>query len=507
MEESKREEVKKEERKEETKKNHVKKWLENKYNLGFVAILVFSAVLLLYYFSITSQQPLWWDEAEYMSIAKAWSSDLKYDIDPARPPLFSFFASLLMRLGMTETMIKFFIVLLPAFLAIFFTYFLVKEMYDKKVALLATFITSVSWIHIFYAMRMMTDSIGLLFGILAFYFFWKGYVNNKGKKYIWFTGIFIALSFLIRLTGILYGVILVLFLFLTERFKPLKNKNLWLLILFFILFISPYFLWSQSNFGTPLAFRKGYTGPGNNPPGWYMIRHVYDYPERIFFIFFLIGLLTLIPMFLTLDKLLLKKDKTYYNNFFVFLLVIFILFFFIYFLRLAENRWLIAMSLSIFIISAKGILLAYKFISKNAGKIIAVTVLVIILFLGAYYQLKHADMIIQIKKDSYLPVKEAGLWIKQNSEKDDVVMAISQPQITYYSERETARFDSWTEQQFEEFLKEKNPKYLVASIFEKQHPDWSYNPPEKYQSFMKPVRIWFADQEQKQPILIIWQLR
>lgn len=494
------------EQKIEERKEKVKSWLKDKYNLALLGILIFSFILLLYYFSLTSQQPLWWDEAEYMSIAKYWAFNIPYKIDAARPPLFPFLASLVFRMGLGELTVKFLIVVLPAFLVVLFTYFLIKEMYDEKIALITAFITSVSWIHLFYSQRIMTDSIGLLFGILAFFCFWKGYIKEKGKKYIWLTGVFIALSFLIRLTGILYGAILVVFLFITERFKPLKNKNLWFILILFILTIIPYLLWSQSYFGTPFAFQKGYAGgAGDRPIGWHLIRFVYDYPEFIFFIFFLLGLLTLIPMFLSLDIMLFDKNKEYYNDLFMLLSIIFVLFFFIYFLRDAENRWLIAMSISIFTFSAKGILLVYNQVKKNIGKSIAILVLILILIIGTYYQLKHTDMIIKVKKDSYLPVKEAGLWIKQNSNKGDIILSISEPQTVYYSERETLRFQFMTEQEFEKLVEEKKPKYMIVSIFENGHPEWSYNPPEKYQKLMRPVNAWYTDETKTQAVLIIYE--
>ena len=500
MEEHKKERIKTGEGAEEK----VKSWLNDKDNLAFLGILILAFVVLIYYFSLTKNQPLWWDEAEYMSTAKTWAFNIPYDIDPARPPLFPFLASILFSLGLQELSIKFLIVLLPAFLAVFFTYLLIKEMFDKKTALLAALITAVSWIHIFYANRMMTDSIGLLFGLLVFYCFWKGYINNKGKVYIWLSGLFVALSFLIRLTGILYGAIIAFFLLITQHFKPLKNKNIWMILVFFLLAISPYLIWSYSHFGTPFAFRSGYTGTGNNPIGWYMINHVYDYPEMGFFILFLVGLITLIPMLLSLDKII-RGEKTYANDFFMVFLVIFILFFFIYFLRLAENRWLIAMSIGIFTITAKGIIFVYDKAKQNAGKTLAVVLLLAILVSGTYFQLKHTDMIIKAKKDSYLPVKEAGLWIKENSNKDNVVFSISYPQTVYYSERETYRYDYMNETAFDSLVQEKKPRYLIVSIFEKGHPDFLLSTTAKYQAMLKPVNAWFADEKKTQAALIIYE--
>ena len=42
---------------------------------------------------------------------------------------------------------------------------------------------------------------------------------------------------------------------------------------------------------------------------------------------------------------------------------------------------------------------------------------------------------------------EAGLWIKANSNKTDIVVTNSHPQIKYYSERETFAVNSMTEEE------------------------------------------------------------
>ena len=491
--------------KKEGKEEKLSAWLKDKYNLLFIAIIIFSFILLLYYFNLTKNQTLWWDEAEYMSMAKNWAFGTFEYNNPQRPILFPFLAFLIYSIGFNEAVIKFLLVLLPTFLAVFFTYFLIKEMYDKRTALIASFITGVSWIHLFYAMRFMTDALGLFFGILAFFCFWKGYINNKGRKFIWLFGFFVALSFLSRLTGILYGVVILLFLFVTERFKFLKNKHLWIAVFIFLLTISPYLIWSYSQFGNPFAFRAGYGGAGSTQLGWWMFSLLYDYPELVFFIFFLLGLLTIIPMFLSLDIMLIKKDKKYYNDLFMFLSILFTLAFFIYFVRLVENRWLILMSIGIFTFSAKGILLAYDFVRKKAGKILPILLIILIIASGTYFQLKHADFIIKEKIPSYQPIKEAALWMKENSQPNDVVLSVSYTQTIFYSERKVYTYSEMSEEEFDKLVKEVNPKHIMVSVLEPHHPAWSYNLPEKYQKIMSPAQVWFADAEKQQPILIIYK--
>lgn len=501
-------------------KERVIVWLKNPYHLALIAILIFSFVVNIYYFSQTTQQPLWWDEAEYMQIAKYMAFGNPTQINPARPVFFPFLASLLFRIGLGEISIKFILVTFPAWLVVLFTYILVKEIYNKKIALIASLIMSVSWINLFYSMRFMTDPLSFLFGILALICFWKGYVHKKNKKLIYFVGFFIALSFLIRLTGIaLYPGIILLFLLITDRFKFLKSKELWITILIAFLVITPFLLWSYSYHGTPFAFSSGYGGRGMADSsaggasfGWPLMRFVYDYSEFVFFIFFLVGLLTLFNMFLSFD-LILKGEKKYKNDLFMFLLIIFVLFFFMYFTITAESRYLMPMSLAIFAFSAKGILLIYNLVKKHTKKFFAIFVLLIIIFSGIYFQLNHTSKLIDMKKNSYGEIKQAALWIKENSIPSDKIITTSIYQTIYYAERETRPFNPkknpldrtirGDRTDLENYIETEKPKFIIVSIFE-EVPNWGMEYIQENQHRLEAVQVYAQEQ---QPILIIYEIK
>lgn len=505
-------EIKLADRELEKRKQKAKTWFKNPYHILLIILLIFALCLYLYYFNITKTQTLWHDEAEYMSMAKFWIFDIPYEINPARPVLFPFLISFFLVIGLGELSIRFFLELIPLLISIVIMYLLVLEMYNnKKLALIASLILSVSWIHIFYAMRIMTDSTGFLFGLLAFFCFWKGYTNKKGKVYIWLIGPFVGLAFLSRLTGILFGVSILVFLLLTDKFAFLKNKHIWISLVLTFLPIIPYLMWSQSTFGNPFAFRAGYTGAADSPLGWWMLQLLIDYPEKVFFVFFLIGLITLLPMILSLDTLILKKNRKYSADFFLALTILFTLGFFIYFLRAGENRWLIMMSIGIFIFAGKGILLISDYLSKNINKVLAIAFVALVIIFGAYYQLNHADDIIKSKVHTYDQVKEAALWMKEHSELTDLIVSASFPQTTYYAEREVMTFYNFTAREyftpetFDKIIESRKPKYLAVSIFEPSNPQWTYVYPEKNQSKYIPVQALFGDNKE-QPILIIYEI-
>ena len=112
---------------------------------------------------------------------------------------------------------------------------------------------------------------------------------------------------------------------------------------------------------------------------------------------------------------------------------------------------------------------------------------------------------INAKKDSYGPVKLAGLWIKENSVKGDIILSKSATQIPYYSERETYGIES-NEERFKEQIKDLKPKYLMVSVFE-QHSQELLNSLDNIQSHLEVVNAYFMDSEGKQPVLIVYKFK
>jgi len=44
-------------------KEKIKIWLKDPYNLVILGVIIFAFAIRLYYFSLTKNQPRWWDEA------------------------------------------------------------------------------------------------------------------------------------------------------------------------------------------------------------------------------------------------------------------------------------------------------------------------------------------------------------------------------------------------------------------------------------------------------------
>ena len=154
------------------------------------------------------------------------------------------------------------------------------------------------------------------------------------------------------------------------------------------------------------------------------------------------------------------------------------------------------------LVSAYGMLSLYEIIKKYEITL-AFIFIIAILALGSYQVFKHSDGIIKARVSSYAEISDAGLWIKQNSNPGDIVISSSVPQNTYYSERATYGFPS-NESEFLPMLKEKKPRYMVVSAFEKSA-DWTYAWPSSNPDKLTPVNGYFADAEKKQVTLVIYE--
>ena len=110
------------------RKEKVLNWFKNPHNALLSLILLFALGIRLYYFNLTKNQPLWWDELVFGSLAKnmishTWDSTSFIQFESTiRPPFLSFLWSLFIRAGANEAVVRFFLELIPSVLAVFAVY-------------------------------------------------------------------------------------------------------------------------------------------------------------------------------------------------------------------------------------------------------------------------------------------------------------------------------------------------------------------------------------------------
>ena len=475
-------------------------FFKKNFYLLLLAVFILAFIVRLKYFMIN--QALWFDEAEYLSIAKHWAFGIPYDIHPVRPILFSLFAAFFYKLGLGETFFRI-VMLLFSFFGIVTLYYLGKELYNKYVGLIAAFAMSFFFIHLFFTGRLL---LGLptttLWTIIAIVF-WKGYVQNKSKYYILLLGPLISLGVLIRFPVGLIAISILVYLIITEGFKFLKNKYIWVSAFIAVIPMIPYFIWYYLKYNKIAIISAGSSYTSSDFFGWgyaKLFPSLYLYSKwYILLILFLIGLFVLL-FNLVLGFDLVRKDKKLKSHLFVFLLMLFPFIYFSTSQGHIEPRYLFYVFPSVFLILGLGATSIYEFLCKYSKDLALIIVLFALLF-GVYTHYQFSDPMIKEKADSYVQLRDAGLWIKENSGPEDKIIAAGYPQLTYYSEREVLFWPK--EEKMDDYIAETGADYIVLTLLE-QSPDWSYSWPEKNQDKVIPVQAYLM--ENQQPILIIYQL-
>lgn len=457
------------------KKEKIINWF--KQNWIFVGIILFALVIRIYYFIFTQGQVLWWDEAEYLSIANRWAFGIEHPFGPVRPILLSLITAIFFKIINSEFLPRLFLLSL-SMASIVGMYYLGKELYDKNVGLVASFLMSIFYLNLFFTYRLLVDLPSLTFFIFSGLFFYKYFKTNSNKMLYW-AAVVVAIGTLFKLSTAFILFACLIYLLITERLNFLKRKEMWIASLIFISILLPYLVWGYFEFGGfVLTQASAVVAPDSYFVGFNIMKNYlvlfpiyFSWPILIAFI---LGLMLMYKVFLYFD-ILIKGDKKLRRD--LYLLLIFLIPFILISILINHNedRYIITVFPTILIIASSFIILTYDFIRKNS-KIFAIIVLIFALSFTMVFQLQSADPLIKFKKDSYLQVKEAGLWLKQNSDSSDIVATKSQPQIKYYSERQTIGLPK-TEQEFESLLSP-NVKFYMVSIFE-NHPEWAYTYPNR----------------------------
>lgn len=488
----------------------IKNYFKTSHAIAFFLIISFAIIVRLYFFILVKNQPLWWDEAEYLNMAKHWAfgvEHLRYDV--VRPVLFSLVTALLFKISFTEFLPRIFMLFLSV-ASVIGVYYLGKEVYDKKVGLIACFMMSVFYLNLFLSYRLQMDIPSLTFFTFSGLFFYKYFKNNENHKALYLASALIAIGTMFKQNTAFLLLAIGIYLLITEKLSFLKKKEIWIGGLIFLVVLSPYIIWGNMKFGGfVLTKGQGAVSPpdllsiGFNNLYTYLISFPF-YISWIFLLIFILGILSMYKSFLGFDILIKKGDKNLKRDLFLILILITPVILISFLINHSEERYVINAFPTIFIISGFIMLKSYnKFKEKN--KILILIILIGLLGFFTYFQIYsigHANNIIKGKMYSYQEIKQAGLWLKQNSEPTDVVITQSIHQIEYYSDRKTEEFRSLEE--FEALRKENsNLKYYMISLIQRSA-DWSYSYPQENNLTL--VNAYFADLEQQQPIILIYKL-
>lgn len=488
-------------------KERIKAWLSNKYNLTLLGIMVFALVVRLYYFFVSSSQVLWWDECEYMLKAKniaLGTPGTGWGIE--RPILAPYIIAIFLKIGFGELGIKFLMIFVSlGILAL--TYYFGRKLFDEKIALLGTFIFSITYLNLFYTARILLNIPELLIGLLMTYFFYISYEEGN-KNYLWLVLIFSAFGFLLRFTAAIYGFVMILFILGLRDFKPFKDKKFILaLVIFAVIGIIAFF-----------ALGFNFSNLQNALYGALLIQHAGEstftiftsylqtIPVTIGYMFLICMLLGIVSYFyrfvLLMDRNFKKPmDSLTKSRLFVLIWIVISLGVYGLVINHFEDRYLMMIFPMLCLLAAQGIMSVYG-VAEKYGKNIALVIVVVIVMIGSYQVLGHADSIIKLKTSGYDDLREAGNWLKQNTNPEAVVISTAYPQLTYYGERSTYTIPE-NESEFTSYIKQHNASFMVLTIYEKS-PSWAYVWPEKNKDKVVPVKAYFLDAQQTQPGTIIY---
>ena len=475
-------------------------WIKENYLL--IGVLIFAFIIRLYFFIKIGDQAFFWDSAEYGNIARAWAFNIPYIFHPVRPVLLSFIWSLCLRIIPGSEFLPRMLILVLSMLSVYAMYLLGKEMFNEKVGLLTAFFMSINYLNLFYSFRILTDIPALAFFTLAMYFFYKYFKTNKAKCFYWAAAM-TAIGTLFKISIVAILVIVLVYLLITERLRFFKKKEIWIGGIIFLLILSPYLIWGYMEFGGfVIKQAMDFHSPGeheleisylqlyfNNTKGY--LKQLPSYFGGIILLGFIGGLVLMRRLLYGLDILFSKKEpesitkKELKRDLFLFLSFIIPFIIVVRSLVYVDMRILIIAYPAILVIASYGIIKVYDYIiGDGAGevdikKVLSIMFIVFILFMSSY-GLKQTNLAIMSKVNSYGEVKQAGLWLKQNTLSTEAIITTSVTQIRYYSERETFDFVE-TKEEFEQLLKD-NPqiKYYILSVFE-QHRDepWMYSYPQE----------------------------
>jgi hypothetical protein len=482
------------------RKNSIKKkfssWIKDNYNKIFIALLVLAFIIRILIFIKTMHQPLWWDEADYLSASKKWAFGLNNVGDIwyyRRGFLWPLIGAAFFGAGLGEIGMKFLVVLLSTG-TVALSYFLVEKMFDKKSALLVAIGVTFSWISLFFTGRVLTDIPATFFVLLALLFFWKGYVLKEGNKFLYLFGIFYALSLLVRFQFAMFAIPFLVFIIIKEKSKFIKNKSLWITLGIIFVILIPFFVLYWTHYGNIitdiLSHYFGVSGVSNTTPLPRTISTLFAYFQNLpymlttpILVLFIIGIFIFFQdMFLGIDKIL--KNEEIQKKFFIFLWIVVSFLVLGYITDYVEQRYILATLPFLFLIAispltktAELISKHYPKITKKTGYFLSVTLLLALLIISignSPSNYSWGNSLIDNKLTSYSDIQNAGLWIKANSNPGDLVLTASRPQIVYYAERSVqGDLNLDNASILEQTIKKLNASFFAISLEEQaSYPSW-----------------------------------
>ncbi|MBS3112362.1 glycosyltransferase family 39 protein [Candidatus Woesearchaeota archaeon] len=490
---------------------------ENKYLIILILILFGSFLLRLDLFSINVNQSYWWDESTYLNTAKYWAfGEPDWNAEALRPPLFIALLALLFKIGLSETSIRFLLLLIPSLLLVFIVYLLGKELFNKEAGLIAAVVTGVAWNLLFNTSRVHTDIPYTLAIISTVYFFYKGYVKEENiKRNLIITGALFSIAYSIRETALTFVPAFLIYILLKEKRNILKQKKLLYIIIPAILFAIPYFTYGMINFNHPAPWlesrlRAVTEESADDPITSACFMMLQTNLEWVWFVFMILGLILTLRFIIIIDKVIKNiKDEEYKGE--IFLAIFFlstILFFTFANKTCAEPRWIMPIVILGALLIGYALNWIYNYF-KPMNKYLALIFILIVLVIGAYTNIQHNNQVIQAKLPSFNQFVDTGKIIKETTNKDAIIATVTtQAEVQYSSNRKTLGWPGNNEKEVLEYFKEIKPEYIIVSFYVNPSPQeqWKLIYPYQHPNIFPIVKIYPPLVENKIPFVGLFKI-
>lgn len=502
----------------ETRDAKMKNWFienfwQNKTNLILLSIILATMIIRIFFFmqSTAAGQTLWWDEAEYMSQGLHYATGIPYLENPGRPPAFQYMIALCISFGLNENWIIFLLSLLPSVLVVVLVFILGSSMFNKRVGLIAATLLVVSWDFIFWSNRAQPDFLSLCCQVLAIFYFWEMLKKKSAdpsasvtSDAIW-AGVWSAAGFYFKVSALLIPAAFLIFILLKDKLKIFTKKEYWIYGISYIIAFLPYIVWSYVIFGQPLGFVQGYSPDMVDPNAgfaWNAILYFKFLGLNVMSLLFIAGLVVCLKALLYLDIIIKKNDLDI--RLFIILIFLISLAFYIFYIRAIDDRWVFIWLPIMAILCGMVLDKIYQWTEQYGNwKWLSVIMIIGLLAWASYEQFNYAQDTINVKVGSYKDVKDAAIWMAQNSQPNDIIMSVSYTQTVFYSKRHVETFSTMDQKALEDYVDKNHPIYIAVSIFEPHQP-WVYNWVQN-NSRLFPVMGYFIDSAKTQPSLIIYK--
>jgi 4-amino-4-deoxy-L-arabinose transferase-like glycosyltransferase len=427
------------------------------------AVLLVALAARIYVFALTADQPLWWDEAEYVLKARNMAlgtPDTGYT--PGRPIVLSIAFAGVYAVGLDEPGLHVFVAAV-ALAAVWLVYRVGRRLFGTHAGFVAALLFSVFYLPLFYGARFLTEMPQVTLCLLA-----ADLVTAGTPARLVLAAPVLAVAVLTRFPAGLMLPILFVYALAHERARLLRSRAVLVAAALGLVSLAPYFGWAWLHYGDPLYTFKawGFTMPRMTPAD--RLAGVGDYAGLVWAGLgwglgtpLVGGIVLCSRVLIAPGRLWRNGDPTWAGGLLVLAWLLLPFLYFALFVRPVLDRYPILGVPALFL--AIGVATAWVATRLARGHALAETMLVVaVAGLGAIGLARDADTIVRSKITSQAGMRDAGRWIAAHTEPADTVMSSSVAQLTYYSVRPILAFPKDADE-FARILREQPPRYVVVS--------------------------------------------